>query len=163
MARNKKNRVEEHIYNTWKKRWTDSARYKHTIFFYDGPDKNKSKGLLKRSTVALNLWVKCITGHNNLAYFKSKVDPLVNPLCRLCGRENETVHHLLATCDAMYNKRQEIGIYETPSGDRQWSIKKLETFLNLPIIIDMLSYDTSYEFKEIIYQEHNYPSDTDSL
>ena len=74
----------------------------------------------------------------------------------------------------MYSKRQEIGIYEAPNGDRQWSIKKLEIFLNLPIkkleiflnlpiIIDMLSYDTSYEFKEVIFQEHNFSSDTDSL
>ena len=113
--------------------------------------------------MTLNLWVRSITGHNNLSYFKSKSDPLVNPLCRLCGKENETIYHMLTTCDPMYNKKQELGIYEAPNGDRQWSIKKLERFLSLPIINSMLSYDTTYEVKELIYQEHNYSSDTDSL
>ena len=70
---------------------------------------------------------------------------------------------MLTNCDPMYNKRQELGIYEAPSGDRHWSIKKLERFLSLPIINSMLSYDTTYEVKELIYQERNYSSDTDSL
>ena len=43
----------------------------------------------------LSTWIKGITGHNNLAYFQSKLNPEIDPTCRLCLQANETLHHLM--------------------------------------------------------------------
>ena len=32
------------------------------------------------------------TGHYNLAYFQSKINPEIDPTCRLCLQANETLH-----------------------------------------------------------------------
>ena len=47
--------------------------------FYDSPSKNKSKYILKIGTYMLSTWIKSITGHNNLAYFQSKLNPEIDP------------------------------------------------------------------------------------
>ena len=44
--------------------------------------------------------IKGITGHNNLAYFQSKINAEIDPICRLCHQANETLHHLMTDCEA---------------------------------------------------------------
>ena len=41
-------------------------------------------------TYMLSTWIKGITGHNKLAYFQSKLNPEIDPTCRLCLQANET-------------------------------------------------------------------------
>ena len=48
----------------------------------------------------LSTWIKGITGHNNLAYFQSKLNTEIDPTCRLCLQANETLHHLMTDCEA---------------------------------------------------------------
>ena len=81
-------------------KWITAPQYKHTKLFYESPNKNKSKHVLKMGTYMLNTWIKSITGHNNLAYFKSKLNPEIDPTCRLCLQANETLHHLMTDCEA---------------------------------------------------------------
>ena len=38
------------------------------------------------STYMLSTWIKSITGH--LAYFQSKLNPEIDPTCRLCLQAN---------------------------------------------------------------------------
>ena len=80
----------------------DNNKYKLTKYFYDGPDKNKAIGILKMGTMNLTKWTRTITGHNTLAYFQSKLDPTIEPTCRLCNEKIETAYHLLSDCDATY-------------------------------------------------------------
>ena len=89
-----KNKIEAYTTHLWKNLWTSSSHYKHTKLFYNSPNKNKSKYVLKMGTAMLGAWIKGITGHNNLAYFQSKLNPEIDPTCRLCEQENETLHHL---------------------------------------------------------------------
>ena len=48
----------------------------------------------------LSTWIKGITGHNNLAYFQSKLNTEIDPTCRLCLQANETLHHRMTDCEA---------------------------------------------------------------
>ena len=48
-----------------------------------------------------------LTGHNTLKYHFHKINIANNPICRLCGLENETAKHLLTDCPALWKKRQE--------------------------------------------------------
>ena len=61
-----KNKINTYINTMWKMRWETDQRFKATKEFYDSPDKNKSKGVMRMSTYSLKAWVECITGHNNL-------------------------------------------------------------------------------------------------
>ena len=92
-----KNKIEEYATSKWKRKWIPAPQYKHTKLFYDSPNKNKSKSILKMLTYMLSTWIKGITGHNNLAYFQSKLNPEIDPTCRLCLQlqANETLHHLM--------------------------------------------------------------------
>ena len=45
----------------WKQRWITAPHYKHTKLFYDSPNKNKAKYILKIGTYMLSTWIKCIT------------------------------------------------------------------------------------------------------
>ena len=47
----------------------------------------------------LSTWIKGITGHNNLAYFQSKLNYEIDPTCRLCLQANKTLHHLMTDCE----------------------------------------------------------------
>ena len=63
-----KSKIEEYTTSKWKQKWITAPQYKHTKLFYDAPNKNKSKYILKMVTYMLSTWIKSITGHNNLAY-----------------------------------------------------------------------------------------------
>ena len=63
-----KSKIEVYTTAKWKQKWTSAPHYKHTKLFYDSPNKNKSKYVLKMGTHMLSTWIKSITGHNNLAY-----------------------------------------------------------------------------------------------
>ena len=95
-----KNKIEVYTTAKWKQKWVTAPHYKHTKLFYDSPNKNKSKYILKMGTHMLSTWIKSITGHNNLAYFQSKLNPEIDPTCRLCLQANETLHHLMTDCEA---------------------------------------------------------------
>ena len=76
-----KTKIELYITSKWKHKWILAPQYKHTKLFYDLPNKNKSKYILKIGTYMISTWIKCITGHNNLAYFQSKLNPEIDPTC----------------------------------------------------------------------------------
>ena len=95
-----KSKIEEYTASKWKQKWVTPPQYKHTKLFYNSPSKNKSKHVLKMGTYMLSTWIKRITGHNNLAYFQSKLNPEIDPTCRLCLQANETLHHSMTNCEA---------------------------------------------------------------
>ena len=83
-----KSKIKEYTTSKWKRKWITAPPYKHTKLFYDSPNKNKLKSISKMGTYMLSTWIKSITGHNNLAYFQSKLNPEIHPTCRLCVQAN---------------------------------------------------------------------------
>ena len=45
-----KSKIEEYTTSKWKQKWITAPQYKHTKLFYDSPNKNKSKHILKMGT-----------------------------------------------------------------------------------------------------------------
>ena len=133
--------------------------YKHTKLYYDSPNKNKSKYVLKMGTHTLSTWIKGITGHNNLAYFQSKLNTEIDPTCRLCLQANETLHHLMTDCEATTSLQLDIMKNKIPLPDTTWSVKDMNTFIQHTLMIN----DTQYNNRDIKYIDHNYSSDDSSL
>ena len=138
------------------------TQYKHTKLFYDSPNKNKSKYILKMGTKMLSMWIKCITGHNNLSYFQSKVTPEIDPMCRLCLQSHETLYHLITECEAAAAIQLDILKNKIPLLDITWSVDDINKFIHHPSIHMLLAYDTEYNNREIEYVDHDFSSDASS-
>ena len=111
----------------------------------------------------LSTWIKGITGHNNLAYFQSKLNYEIDPTCRLCLQANETLHHLMTDCEATTSLQMDLLKNKIPLPDMTWSVKEINSFIHHPLIHSLMTYDTQYNNKEIQYIEHNYSSEGSSL
>ena len=114
-------------------------------------------------TYMLSTWIKSITGHNNLANFHSKLNPEIDPTCRLCLQANETLHHLMTDCEATTSLQIDIMKNQIPLPDMAWSVKDINKFIQHPLIHSFMTYDTQYNSREIEYIDHNYSSDASSL
>ena len=99
----------------------------------------------------LSAWIRGITGHNNLAYFQSKLNPEIDPTCRLCRQDNETMHHLMTSCEATSKLQLDILQNKIPLPDMSWSVIKINNFLHHPIIHSLLAYDTQYISSCLLY------------
>ena len=94
-------------------------------------------------------WIKSITGHNNLAYFQSKLNPEIDPTCRLCLQANETLHHLMTDCEATSSLQLDLMKKQIPLPDMTWSVKDINKFIQHPLIHSLMTYDTQYNNREI--------------
>ena len=137
--------------------------YKHTKLFYNTPNKNKSKCIMKIGTYMLSTRIKRITGHNNLAYFQSKINPKIDSTCRLCLQSNETLHHLMPDCEATTSLQMDIMKNWLPLPDMTWSVKDISKFIQHSLIHSLMTYDTQYNNRDIQYIDPNYSSDASSL
>ena len=125
-----KNKIEDYTTSLWRQKWITTPHYKHTKLFYGSPNKNKSKYILKMGTHKLSTWIKGLTGHNNLAYFQSKLNPDIDPTCRLCLQTNETLHHLMTDCEATTALQLDILNNKIPLLDMSWSVKEIDNFIH---------------------------------
>ena len=106
----------------------------------------------------LSTWIKGITGHNNLAYFQSKLNTEIDPTCRLCLQANETLHHLMTDCEATTSLQMDIMKNKIPL-----PVKDINTFIQHPLMHSLMTYDTQYNNREIENIDHNYSSEDSSL
>ena len=93
-------------------------------FFYSGPNKNKAKNILNLSRSNLTKLISIITGFNCVSNIQFKADPTINPLCRLCGEENETFWHLATECPRLKMYREEVFLDKYPEQEN-WGTYKL--------------------------------------
>ena len=96
--------------------------------FYNGPDSNQAKYILKLGRLELSRILRLISGHNGLFYFKHKVDPEINPQCRFCLEDNETFYHLITDCPVFKLSRDSIFLDEIIDETINWSVRKLLDF-----------------------------------
>ena len=96
--------------------WWERYPYaRQTKFFY--PECNKQLGKLAMELTRLQLgrFIRIITGHNNLLYHRSNIDPDIDPMCRFCREKQETFIHFFTDCPALWRDRQEAD-YAMPGG-----------------------------------------------
>ena len=92
-----------------------------------------------------------------------KLNPEIDPTCRLCLQANETLHHLMTDCEATSTLQMDIMKNQIPLPDMTWSVKDINKFIQHPLIHSLMTYDSRYNNREIEYIEHNYSSDASSL
>ena len=123
-----KNKITEFFYEEWKKDFQAYDGARMGKLFYEGPDANKAKYVLKLSRAHLGRFIRIIAGHNSLFYFRHQVDKEVNPQCRFCLEENETFDHLVNDCPRFINDRRDILKNELITNDHMWSVQTLLDF-----------------------------------
>ena len=126
--------------------------------FYSGPDSARAKEVCNLSRAKLARFIRLISGHNSLFYFRNKVDPDVNPICRFCLEEDETFFHLVTSCPRFWNTRRELFQDSIITNDHLWSVNKLLEFSYSLGVQEALEGDTRIE----IYRRHEDMEDSDS-
>ena len=114
-----------------------------TKIFYKTPDSNQAKYVLKLGRIEMSRFVKIITGHNGLFYFRNKIDKEINPQCRFCLKETETFIHILTDCPRFRTTRQEIFSDTDLKSNIKWSVRDLLLFSTSGGIKEALDGDTS--------------------
>ena len=146
-----KNKIESFVYAIWRKNFEAYEGARMGKLFYSGPDKNKAKYVTKLPRMKLARFIRIISGHNSLFYFRNKIDAEVKPNCRFCGYKSEDFYHLLNECPRFIIYRREYFYNKEITNDMNWSVKDLIDFSNLPGINDALEGDTGLEWYGIWY------------
>ena len=155
-----KSGIKSAFIQAWADRWNNDTSCKMTKDFFLNPMAGISRQILRHGKAEVSRLVQIITGHNFLGYFQSKLDPQVNPMCRLCGEDKETFFHLITGCQALEVRRRELFTGEVISSE-SWKPWQLLEFSYLEPVHSWLT-DKGYLMEQPQYElEVNY-SITDS-
>ena len=150
------NKIESFFINAWSKDWDDYPKARMTKLIINGPNKNQSKYVQKLGRLELSRYIKIVTGHNGLFYFKHKIDPQINSTCCFCLQSDETFFHLLTECPRHRSNREAIFLDSLPDFNTNWAVRPLLSFSNLTGIGQALDGDTSLRW----FGENWSPGDT---
>ena len=89
-----------------------------------GLTKNRAKKILNISRSHLTRLISIITEFNYLSYIQFKANPTINPLCRLCGEDNETFWHFITDCPRLQTNRNDTFLDDLPQQDNCNMMKK---------------------------------------
>ena len=126
------NDIRRAAYDEWTKEWATQTKANHARSFYDSPDANKAKYVYKLARLELGRFIRIISGHNNLRFFQNKLNPWIDPACRFCDHERETVMHFLYDCPRFSVSRREKFLDRIPTADRKWSVRAIIEFSYTP-------------------------------
>ena len=100
---------------------------------------------------------------------QSKLNPEINPTCRLCLQANETLHHLMSDCEATTSLQMDIMKNEIPLPHMTWSgfLFNLEftsfIVLHLAILADGQTTECIHAGRHAGRQAHSYNRNTSSV
>ena len=137
-----KNRVKQYFYEIWERDWTEYKGARMAKQFYKKPDSTQAKYVIKLSGMELSRFLRLVSGHNGLFYFKSKIDSEINPECRFCLEENETFYHLITDCPTFKQSRDSIFLDETIDTSETWSVRNMLDFSYLPGVREAIDGST---------------------
>ena len=102
----------------------------------EGPQQGRATKLLNMSRQQLSVVIGLLTGHLGLNGHLHKIGKDVNPLCRRCPNDNETVEHLLCECESPTMSRSRI--FGKSSGElQQFSHVPVDLFRRFAIEIGL--------------------------
>ena len=135
-----KAKIEEYYYEIWGTAWSEYKGARMAKQFYSKPDSNQAKYVLKLGRLELSRFLRLVSGHNGLFYFKSKIDGDINAVCRFCLEADETFHHLMTECPAFNVSRREIFLTDVINTQNKWSVRDILNFSYLPGVREAVSY-----------------------
>ena len=138
-----KEKIKNHFYLEWEKRWSEYNKARMAKLFYAKPDSIQAKYVLKLSRLELSRFLRLISGHNGLFYFKSKIDPEINAVCRFCLGADETFYHLITNCPAFFQSRRDICLDNTIDMGEEWSVRNMLIFSYLPGVREAIDGQTN--------------------
>lgn len=111
--------------------------------FLSKPSKSKTHIFLHLSHSQICQLIELITGHSNLNYMQSKIDPInIFPLSRFC-EDDETFAHLFNKCPCFLTYRCDILQNKLIINTLSWTLDQLLSFSYIP------STDAALNLKEI--------------
>ena len=138
-----KNKISDFFYNVWDKRWKEYKGARMAKLFYDHPCPKQAKYVLKLGRLELSRFLRLVSGHNGLVYFKNKIDGDINPICRFCLDADETFYHFITSCPAFWESRREIFKDSNIADNNQdWSVRNMIIFSNLPGVREAIDGQT---------------------
>ena len=152
-----KSKITDYFYGIWESDWASYGKARMSKLFYTKPNSNQAKYVLKLGRLELSRYIKLITGHNALFYFKNKIDPQINAVCRFCLEEDESFYHLLTECPVHRQSRVDIFLDKLPDTDKNWSVRNILDFSNSPGIREAIDGDTSLR---LYGEDHNWTART---
>jgi hypothetical protein len=93
----------EDVVRDWSLRWKNLPTCRQTIIWFPTPDLKKSAKLLALDRAHLVVVIRYVTGHNFLMRHNNLLMPDIfdDPVCRLCGQNEETSFHILRDCEPL--------------------------------------------------------------
>ena len=132
-----------YIYDIWHQEWQLHPHCRMSKNFLPKPSKAKSRVLLHLSRGQMRRLIELITGHSNLNYVQSKIEPLnISPLCRFCKEEDETFAHLLNECPCFLSYRRDLLENRPFINTLSWSPNQLLNFSYIPSIDEALTFNS---------------------
>lgn len=125
--------VNEMLLKKWQDRWesTEGIHYQQTRHWFPSIDVAMSKRLINLSRSRLGVLTQVFTGHNFLKRHQNVIDCYVDPTCRLCEEEDESVEHIVGFCKALFVER--LFLWEDPfevvPPIMGWDLHRLISFL----------------------------------
>ena len=105
--------------------------------------------------------ISIITGFNCLSYIQFKANPTINPLCRLCGEDNETFWHFITDCPRLQTYRNDTFLDNLPQQDN-WKLSQIRQFSTYPTIYNLMSYNQEYNEQPLYELDIQYSEGSDS-
>ena len=150
-----KNKIKNYFYSEWGNEWSSYPKARMTKLFYQKPDANQANYVIKLGRLELSRFIKIITGHNGLFYFKSRIDKQINPECRFCLEAEETFYHLATECPVHRENQKEVFLDKLPITNTKWSVRALLLFSQIRGIREALDGDTNIR---LFGEDHNWDS-----
>ncbi len=134
----------------WTNEWKNKSDCRQSRRMMTGPDKRRTKVIMRLPRGTISKIVRWATGHTFLRYHENKVDPgkVPSPLCRLCESDDETSFHLMAECPSLRHHRLSIYLQHILSKDDLGKVTDLVKFFDMKIgeyTISDLEDDVEYE------------------
>lgn len=131
-----KAKIQNYTTHLWYKHWQNLNQCRQTKIWFDGPQPNKTKQLLKLSKADFTQVIQWITGHNFLNRHNHILNPDLcpEPICRKCGLEPETSSHIIIDCPALMAVRFESFKTIQLNPNPKWTTTKLVKFITNPAI-----------------------------
>ena len=93
-----RNLVNSELRKEWNSQWTIYPDARQSKLFLPNCLEPIKPKIYKKTREQIGLLVRCISGHNNLAYHQHRMHNEINKMCRFCDTRAETFYHLFTKC-----------------------------------------------------------------